>query len=108
MARFGWAHISDNNDPAQGPDGSLQFASGSEGFISGSNELKYDHNAGSLNTTGFVNAAGFVQPKTIDCPTCSVGEDTYSLLYGPISVAEGTLFSIGLGAHVKIKDFSDE
>jgi len=65
-----------------------------------------------IGSVGWVNIQGATAPtvthnaSTINIKT-TIPDGHYSLLYGPISVAEGIEFSIGLGAHVKIKPFAD-
>jgi len=66
MAKFGWAHITDAQKPAQGPDGSIQFASGTEGFISGSDKLTYDYDANNFFLSGTMYVSGTIKANVFD------------------------------------------
>ena len=65
-----------------------------------------------IGEIGWVNIQGATAPQvshnasTIDVNT-TIPDGHYALLYGPISVAEGAIFSIGDDAEVKIKAFAD-
>ena len=65
-----------------------------------------------IGSVGWVNIHGASAPSlshnasTIDTEA-TVPEGHYALLYGPISVAEGTTFAIATDAQVKIKAFAD-
>ena len=69
MGLFGWAHISDAQKPAQGPDGSLQFASGSDGHLSGSQFLTFDHDEQFLALTGSMEISGTIKANVFDVIT---------------------------------------
>ena len=69
MAKFGWAHITDSNKVAQGPDGAVQFASGSAGHISGSNTLVFDHGSNFLILSGNMDISGTLRANVFDVIT---------------------------------------
>ena len=69
MGLFGWAHISDALKPAKGPDKSLQFASGSDGYLSGSKYLTFDHDQQFLALTGSMEISGTIKANVFDVIT---------------------------------------
>ena len=66
MAKFGWAHITDSNKVAQGPDGAVQFASGSGGVISGSLTLAFQHGSNNLILSGNMDISGTITAHVFD------------------------------------------
>tara|TARA_R100001082_G_C4364428_1_gene161115 strand:+ start:2882 stop:3493 length:612 start_codon:yes stop_codon:yes gene_type:complete len=66
MGKFGWAHITDSNKVAQGPDGAVQFASSSNGTISGSSNFLFNHNANALIITGSMDISGTLRANIFD------------------------------------------
>jgi len=65
-----------------------------------------------IGSVGWINVAGATHPEvshnasTIDIKT-TIPDGHYCLLYGPITVADGVNFRIGVDAQVKIKPFAD-
>ena len=74
MARFGWAHITDANKVAKGPNQSVQFASGSEGELSGSSTFKYDYNNNFLIVSGNMDISGTLRANVFDVITTTKTE----------------------------------
>jgi hypothetical protein len=66
MAKFGWAHITEAHKSARGPDGAVQFASGSEGFQSGSQNLTYEYYNSKLFLTGTMYVSGTLRADVFD------------------------------------------
>ena len=66
----------------------------------------------SIGSIGWINVQGASAPSlshnasTIDTES-TVPAGHYALLFGPITVAEGTTFAIADDAQVKIKAFAD-
>ena len=65
MGEFGWAYLNDVIT-GQGPDGALQYASGSVGMISGSGNLSYNNASSVLSLTGSMIISGTLQAHTFD------------------------------------------
>ena len=74
MGKFGWVHITGANKVAKGPDGAIQFASGSDGDISGSSNLTYDHNSDFLVLSGNMNISGTLRANVFDVITTTKTE----------------------------------
>ena len=74
MPGFGWFNIIDALSPGQGVDGSLQFASGSEGRISGSNKLTFDYTSNYLVLSGNMNVSGTLRANVFDVITTTKTE----------------------------------
>jgi hypothetical protein len=74
MGKFGWAHITDAQKPAKGPDQSLQFASGSLGEISGSSALMYNYNSNFLVLSGNMDISGTLRANVFDVITTTKTE----------------------------------
>ena len=117
MGKFGWAHISDTF--AKGGDKAIQFASGSSGFQSGSQDFTFDYTndvvaltgsleimSGSSTVYGFSAAQLFGNPTYISVST-TVPSNHHSLLLGPITIDSGVSLTISTDSVVKIKDISD-
>jgi len=66
MGKFGWAHISSAANLGKGPDGAVQFASGSNGVISGSAKLVYNHNSDNLVLSGTLDVSGTIRAHVFD------------------------------------------
>ena len=66
MGKFGWAHISDALKPGQGGDKTIQFATGSGGYISGSSKFSFDAQSGSLILTGTMYVKGTLKADVFD------------------------------------------
>ncbi len=66
MAKFGWAHITEAHKSSRGPDGAVQFASGSEGFQSGSQNLTYEYYNSKLFLTGTMYVSGTLRADVFD------------------------------------------
>ena len=66
MGKFGWAHISEAKNLGSGPDGALQFATGSDGEISGSTTLTYDYAANNLVLSGNMDISGTITAHVFD------------------------------------------
>lgn len=62
MSRFGWAYVNSEftGAVANGPDKSIQFASGSSQKISGSSNLTFDYNTNTLYLTGTLRADNLI------------------------------------------------
>ena len=69
MGKFGWAHITDANKVAQGPDGAVQFATGSDGFISGSDNFVFNYNSDFLVLSGNMDISGTLRANVFDVIT---------------------------------------
>lgn len=71
MAEFGWAYIECSSSggggsaSAQGPTGSLQFHTGSQG-LSGSSNLIYLTSSNTLNLTGTLNVSGTINANEMN------------------------------------------
>jgi hypothetical protein len=74
MARFGWVHITEAQKPGKGPEGSLQFASGSEGEISGSSSLTYNADSSFLVLSGNMDISGTLRANVFDVITTTKTE----------------------------------
>ena len=74
MGKFGWAHITDAHKSARGPDGAIQFASGSEGFQSGSNNLTFDYTSDFLVLSGNMDISGTLRANVFDVITTTKTE----------------------------------
>jgi len=74
MSEFGWAHITEAQKPAEGPDTSLQFAKGTEGFISGSENLTFNYNSNHLALTGTMVVSGTLRANVFDVITTTKTE----------------------------------
>lgn len=74
MPKFGWFHISDSHKAARGPDGAVQFASGSEGFQSGSKNLSFDYTQNVLALTGTMEISGTIKANAFDVITTTKTE----------------------------------
>jgi len=74
MGKFGWAHITDSNKVAQGPDGAVQYASGSDGTISGSATFTFDHGSDFLILSGNMDISGTLRANVFDVITTTKTE----------------------------------
>ena len=74
MGKFGWAHITDSNKVAKGPNESLQFASGSEGELSGSANLTFDYTSNFLVLSGNMDISGTLRANVFDVITTTKTE----------------------------------
>ena len=74
MAKFGWAHITDAHKSAKGPDRAVQFASGSEGFQSGSSNLTFDYYSNLLVVSGNMDISGTLRANVFDVITTTKTE----------------------------------
>tara|TARA_R100000005_G_C4994997_1_gene201922 strand:- start:2294 stop:2905 length:612 start_codon:yes stop_codon:yes gene_type:complete len=74
MGKFGWAHISSAHKSARGPNKAVQFASGSEGFQSGSANFTYDYYGNILHVTGNVVVSGTLSANVFDVITTTKTE----------------------------------
>lgn len=73
MAKFGWFHV--NNVPqAQGPDQSLQFASGTAGQFSGSSKLTFDYYNNLMSLTGNLEISGTLKANYFNIHTTTKTE----------------------------------
>ncbi len=63
MGEFGWAYLNDVIS-GQGPDGAVQYASGS--MISGSQNFVYNNSTSTLSLTGSMIISGTLQAHTFD------------------------------------------
>jgi len=109
----GWTNLNSAN--FQGPISSVQFKKvGSQ--ITGSEDMTFvgddvpgvQYSTLTLNGSvvgGFVGSTIDGNKPVIDTPTY-VLEDYRAVLYGPITIANGTTVTIGNGAHVKVRDWS--
>jgi len=70
MGEFGWAYISGSSDCAQGPDQSVQFATGALGSfgrpLSGSRNFIYDAAENNLLLTGSMYISGTIKANIFD------------------------------------------
>jgi hypothetical protein len=66
MGKFGWAHISDAKNLGSGPNGAVQFASGSDGEISGSATFTYDYVNTNLILSGNMDISGTITAHVFD------------------------------------------
>ena len=74
MGKFGWAHISSAHKSARGPNKAVQFASGSEGYQSGSANFTYDYYGNILHVTGNVVVSGTLSANVFDVITTTKTE----------------------------------
>ena len=74
MGKFGWAHISEAHKSARGPDGAIQFASGSEGFQSGSAKLTFNRSSNFLVLSGNMDISGTLRANVFDVITTTKTE----------------------------------
>ena len=74
MGKFGWAHITSAHKSAKGPNKAVQFASGSQGFQSGSANLTYDYYSNVLHVTGNVVVSGTLSANVFDVITTTKTE----------------------------------
>tara|TARA_R100000152_G_C6768241_1_gene193686 strand:+ start:446 stop:1054 length:609 start_codon:yes stop_codon:yes gene_type:complete len=65
MGEFGWAYLNDVIT-GQGPEGAIQYVSGTSGMISGSGNLMYNNTSGLLSLTGSMIISGTLQAHTFD------------------------------------------
>ena len=65
MGEFGWAYLNDVIT-GQGPEGALQYVSGTSGMISGSNKFVYNNASSTLSLTGSMIISGTLQAHTFD------------------------------------------
>jgi hypothetical protein len=104
MGKFGWAHITDSNKVAIGPDGAVQFASGSDGTISGSSQFVFNHNTNFLVVSGNMDVGGTLRANTFDVITTTKTEieisgntnfgnssDDQHVFTGSVSIVSGGL-----------------
>jgi len=61
---------------------------------------------GSMMATGMLSSYGVGNSATISAAISTETNHNY-MLYGPITVAEGSSFTIGVGSAVKIKNLVD-
>ncbi len=78
MGKFGWAHISDAKNLGSGPNGAVQFATGSEGEISGSSTLVYDYANTNLILSGNMDISGTITAHVFDVKQTTKEEITVS------------------------------
>jgi len=71
MGEFGWAYLNDVIT-GQGPDGALQYASGSDGMISGSSKLVYNRTNNTLSLTGSMVIDGTLTATSLVAHTFDV------------------------------------
>lgn len=74
MGKFGWVHVTQAQKPASGPDGSLQFAKGTDGEISGSSNLVYNYNTNFLVVSGNMDISGTLRANVFDVITTTKTE----------------------------------
>ncbi len=74
MGKFGWAYVGGSLTPAKGGDQTIQFASGSAGEISGSNNLTYNYYTNKLALTGTMVISGTLQANVFDVITTTKTE----------------------------------
>ncbi len=74
MGKFGWAHIADAHKSAKGPDGAVQFASGSDGYQSGSAELSYKYRTNLHVLSGNMDISGTLRANVFDVITTTKTE----------------------------------
>ena len=65
MGEFGWAYLNDVVS-GQGVEGAVQYASGSDGMISGSEDFVYNTTTSTLLLTGSMIISGTLQAHTFD------------------------------------------
>jgi len=65
MGEFGWAYLNDVIS-SQGVDGSVQYASGSTGLLTGSDNFVYNNATSTLSLTGSMIISGTLQAHTFD------------------------------------------
>ena len=78
MGKFGWAHISDAKNLGSGPNGAVQFASGSDGEISGSTTFTYDYANTNLILSGNMDISGTITAHVFDVKQTTKEEITVS------------------------------
>ena len=66
MGKFGWAHVSNAKNLGSGPNGALQFATGSSGEISGSATLTFDYATNNLILSGNMDISGAITAHVFD------------------------------------------
>ena len=66
MGKFGWTHVTDARKPGQGPDGSVQFAKGANGIISGSSTLIFNSGTSNLILSGNMDISGTITAHLFD------------------------------------------
>tara|TARA_R110002110_G_scaffold353360_1_gene563297 strand:+ start:105 stop:734 length:630 start_codon:yes stop_codon:yes gene_type:complete len=105
MANFGWRYRQEAGEWDGTIDGSMSGSSTLEvvGATTLGNSLTV---SGTFSGSGFVAAAGFANAKTIDATT-TIPANYNSILYGPITIANGTALTVGAGSNLEIKDFSE-
>ena len=74
MAQFGWANITDAHKSAKGSDGSVQFASGTAGYQSGSENFTFDYQNTVLALTGNMEISGTLRANHFDIHTTTKTE----------------------------------
>jgi len=78
MARFGWAHISNAKNLGSGPNGAVQFATGSDGEISGSSSFVYNYASNNLVLSGNMDISGTITAHVFDVKQTTKEEITVS------------------------------
>lgn len=78
MGKFGWAHISNAKNLGSGPNGAVQFASGSDGEISGSATFTYDYASTNLILSGNMDISGTITAHVFDVKQTTKEEITVS------------------------------
>ena len=78
MGKFGWAHISNAKNLGSGPNGALQFATGSSGALSGSTKLVYHYASDNLILSGNMDISGTITAHVFDVKQTTKEEITVS------------------------------
>ena len=111
---FAWGYVGSSVTGSGGPSGSVQYAVSSTA-ISGSPNFTFDSATNAMTVTGSSDvlgttyASGFNAVQAIGNATTMSYDTTVpvnynGLLFGPISIATGVTFTIGLNSTMKIKD----
>jgi len=66
MGKFGWAHVSNAKNLGSGPNGAVQFATGSSGEISGSAKFVYEYANNNLILSGNLDVSGTIRAHVFD------------------------------------------
>tara|TARA_Y100000310_G_C20346578_1_gene652310 strand:- start:97 stop:432 length:336 start_codon:yes stop_codon:yes gene_type:complete len=110
---MGWSNFKSLN--FQGPTGGIMFkklgskVSGSSGFQFFGDELAAGYNLMRLSGTIDCGFAGYMvdgSPEVIST-TAYILDNYRCVLYGPITIANGTTLTVGDGAYVKVREWAD-